>query len=160
MGRVLRSGRRCVWGEGLFESAAHHAEVYTAADNEHDFDPQVLGPTPNDYQYGYCSRCKQPMRWSVTYQRWLDCDLRRSNKERPPDHPFDTLCTGIAATYCEVHGTCICGYCCPEIVRTSQLKPVQVFHLEGATVEVGVRFEALMYELTDPHCPLHGIGGS
>lgn len=48
----------------------NHGEVLTLADDRDKFDTSVLGPTPNDYQYGYCADCRQGFRWSVSLQRW------------------------------------------------------------------------------------------
>lgn len=50
-----------------------HGEVMVEADNNDDFEPSWLGPTPNPYHYGYCSRCGQPFVWLVPdYGRNLD----------------------------------------------------------------------------------------
>jgi hypothetical protein len=46
-----------------------HSEVVTPGD---DYDPRVLGETPNAHQYGYCIDCRCPMRWDVDEQRWVN----------------------------------------------------------------------------------------
>lgn len=140
----------------MYQSASHHDEVFTAGDNPEDFDHRILGTTPNDYQYGYCARCKQPMRWSVKHHRWLDWDLNPHSVDRTPPHPHHLNCTGIAATYCDVHGTCICGKCCLHLARLGSLLPRLELELEGATVEVNMHV-LCDYDLNDPHCPLHGL---
>lgn len=156
MARLVSEVRRCVWGEGVYQSAAHHDEVLTAADNPEDFDHRVLGGTPNDYQYGYCARCKQPMRWSVGHQRWLEWDLNPNSVPKSPPHPHDVNCTGLAATFCDIHGDCFCGRCCLILLRPTAVLPKLEFTLEGATVEVNMHVMC-DYDLNDPHCPLHGL---
>lgn len=67
-----------------------HTEIYTPdspgfRDDIVDYDPdppkagqffRTLIRTktifPNEHQYGYCSACGQPMRWSPTDFRWVD----------------------------------------------------------------------------------------
>lgn len=160
MGRVFTERHECVWGPGHYQSERHHTEVWTAADNPEDFDPRVLGPTPNDYQYGYCSRCKQPMRWSVRQQRWVDWNPTGSPpadwQKSPRDHPNDERCSGLAATWCEIHGTCICGKCCMDKVWVVGIEPRLIFDLEGAVVYVGNQ-AVVEHDLNDVHCPLHGL---
>lgn len=57
---------RCrVYNYNTNEYYLTHGEVYVEADEHDDFDPKWLGPTPNKYHYGYCSRCGQPFKWRV-----------------------------------------------------------------------------------------------
>lgn len=72
--RVVTTVHMCVWGPGPHESFRYHDAVLTAADDDVEFDRNVLGSTPNDHQYGYCRRCYAPMRWNVSRQRWEDWD--------------------------------------------------------------------------------------
>jgi hypothetical protein len=53
----------------------HHGEVLTPDDSD-DYDPAILGPTPNGYQYGYCRDCLAPCRWDVDRQRWVSWEAQ------------------------------------------------------------------------------------
>lgn len=57
-----------------------HSAVWTAADDPEEWRTwncaeALPGPVPNDYQYGVCSACFEPMRWDVDRQRWVDLTM-------------------------------------------------------------------------------------
>lgn len=58
-----------------------HDAVVTRADDEDEFDPGWLGPTINDHQYGYCSRCGQPFKWSGVKWGWREITKEAIAKE-------------------------------------------------------------------------------
>lgn len=58
---------------------AFHGPVITASDDPTDYNPAVLGATPNDHQYGYCQKCQLGFRWSVPEQQWVRWHPERRN---------------------------------------------------------------------------------
>jgi hypothetical protein len=55
-------------------SPDQHGPIVTAADNAAEYDPAVLGPTPNTVHYGYCAKCRTPMHWSPERMGWGEWD--------------------------------------------------------------------------------------